>query len=562
MIQTLLAFVAMASGQTTDLRCPVMGSPVNANSPSLEYAGSKFSFCCAGCDANFTKTPEVFLAKRREAKQTVGTFLFDPVSRQRLNIDKAVATADFDSIRYPFISEANKQAFLASPAKYATVPPKESLYCPIGKEEIPTHSMASDYMDHNGVRWFMCCSNCVGVFERGPKDSLVAGLESHVHPIKVVAQAHDHGHQAEPETKSTTKVKFGKYEAVLRIPEGGLYAQKEIDVEFRVTDTTAKDPVEEGFKGVGGIEATAIVTMPSMHGMPPAKPKVHREGVPGDYGIELFFPHGGEYKIDLTLKMPGQAPQKVAFVVDVKDEKPATTPAAQPYTLKVVDWPKQALAGRAIPLKMRVVDSKSGATQKSFDLAHEKRFHLLIASKDLNWFIHEHPVMAKDGTWSIPIKFPAGGDYWVYGDVAPAGKGSRVLIAKVAVQGPKPTWNTKLIPSTQATSGGLQGTLKTHGIEIGKMATLTVELKDAKTGKPAGDTVKWLGAAGHMMIFHQDGKTVVHSHPNETAASTAQVKQGKVSFTGRFPKPGLYKVYAQFSWRGAIRTLGFALEVK
>lgn len=89
-----------------------------------------------------------------------------------------------------------------------------------------------------------------------------------------------------------------------------------------------------------------------------------------------------------------------------------------------------------------------------------------------------------------------------------------------------------------------------------------MKLTDAKTGKPAGDTVKWLGAAGHMMIFHQDGQTVVHSHPAEDKESEALVKEGVVHFSGRFPKPGVYKVYAQFDWHGAVRTLGFAIEVK
>ena len=65
-----------------------------------------------------------------------------------------------------------------------------------------------------------------------------------------------------------TKVNFGKYQAVLRVPDEGLFAQEESDVEFRVVDTTQKDPVKEGFKGVGAIDATATMTMPSMAGMP------------------------------------------------------------------------------------------------------------------------------------------------------------------------------------------------------------------------------------------------------------------------------------------------------
>lgn len=561
MIQTLIAFAAMAIGQTPALKCPVMGSAVASNSPSVEYNGSRFQFCCGGCDANFAKAPGEFLKTQRSAKNTVGVFLFDPVSRQRLDLEKAKTTADFNSIRYPFSTEANKATFLASPQKFATTPPKEALYCPVGKEAVPTYSKASDYVDYDSVRWYMCCAGCGGPFEKDPKKYLVPGIEKHIQVAKPLKHE-SAGHAPIDQPKTITKVKFGKYEANLRIPEEGLFAQEEVDVEFRVTDTTAKDPVEDGFKGVGGIETTAVMTMPSMPGMPEAKPEVHREGVPGDYGIVLYFPHGGDYKIDLALTIPGQAPQKIAFVVDVKDERPANATKPQPYSLNVVDWPTHAMAGSPIPLKLRVLDTKSGAAQKAFDVAHEKQFHLLLASKDLNWFVHEHPTMSSDGTWSVPITFPAGGDYWVYGDVAPSGKGSRVLITKVTVHGDKPTWDTKLALSRTAVDGGLKGELSTQDIQVGRMTTLMVKLADQKTGQPAGDTVKWLGAAGHMMIFHQDGMTVVHSHPAETEESEAQVKRGMVHFTGRFPKPGLYKVYAQFDWRGAVRTLGFAIEVK
>lgn len=561
MIHTLIAFTAMALSQQPALKCPVMGSAIAPNSPSVEYYGSRFQFCCGGCDANFAKAPEEFLKTQRSAKNTVGVFLFDPVSRQRLDLERAKATADFDSIRYPFATEANKAAFLAAPQKFATRPKREALYCPVGKEAVPTYSKASDYVDHDGVRWYMCCAGCGGPFEKDPTKYLVAGIEKNIQVAKSIR--HDSGgHGPDAQPKTISKVKFGKYEAVLRVPEEGLFAQEEVDVEFRVTDTTSKDPVEEGFKGVGSIETTAVMTMPTMPGMPEAKPEVHREGVPGDYGIVLYFPHGGDYKIDLTLAIPGRGPEKVSFVVDVKDERPANASKPQPYSLDVVDWPAHAMAGNEIPLKLRVLDTKSGETQKAFDVAHTMQFHLLLASKDLNWFVHEHPTMAPDGTWSVPIRFPAGGDYWVYGDVAPSGKGSRVLITKVTVHGDKPTWDTKLTLSRVAVDGGLKGELSTQDIQVGRMTTLMVKLTDAQTGQPAGDTVKWLGAAGHMMIFHQDGLNVVHSHPAETEESEAQVKKGMVYFTGRFPKPGLYKVYAQFDWRGAVRTLGFAIEVK
>ena len=562
MTQTIIVFAAMALSQESGIKCPVMGSAVAQNSPTVEYKGARYNFCCGGCDTSFAKAPEEFLKTQRKAGNTVGVFLFDPVSRVRLDSNKAVANADFEGIRYPFQSEASKKAFLASPAKFVAVPAKEALYCPVGKEALPSYAKASDYVDHDGVRWYMCCDGCGGPFAKEPNKYLVGGIEKQIQapkPIKT-SEAHLGGTSAR---EPALKIKSGKYEAELRIPEEGLFAHEEIDVEFRVVDTTAKDPVEVGFKGVGGITATATMTMPSMEGMPAAKPEVHREGVPGDYGIVLFFPHGGEYKIDLNLEIPGGGTEKASFIVAVKDERLEGSGKAQPYRLDVVEWPAHPMAGQSINLKLKVLDTKSGHVQTAFDEAHTKRFHLLLASKDLNWFLHEHPEMAADGTWSVPITFPAGGDYWVYGDVAPSGKGARILISRVTVHGDEPKWDTKLRLNNVAEDGGLRGEIALEGgATVGKTATIMVKLFDAKTGVPVGDTVKFLGAAGHLMIIHEDGQTVVHSHPAEDARSEELVTKGIVHFTGRFSKPGRYKAYAQFDWRGAVRTLGFGIEVK
>lgn len=358
-------------------------------------------------------------------------------------------------------------------------------------------------------------------------------------------------------------VRVGKYVVELRVPDGGLFPGAETDIEFRVTDATQKDPVEDGFKGVANIAATGVISMPSMPGMPEAKPEIHREGVPGEYGIVAYFPHGGDFRIVLTLTPPGDKPFRASFDVGVADKKRATE-QDEPYSLKVIDWPKTAEAGKSVDLHLVVVDSKTGASQAAFDIVHEKQFHLFLASKDFGWFLHEHPIIDPSGTWTLPVTFPAGGEYWVYGDVAPSGKGSRILSTSVSVTGKPPTWDTRLVPSRgPSADGGLVGRIEPleNPIPIGSMTTIRVRLFDEKTGKPAGDTEPWLGAAGHLMIFHEDGQTVVHSHPKEDAESAGLVKKGEVSFTARFPKAGLYRAYAQFQRAGEIKTLGFVLDV-
>ena len=143
----------------------------------------------------------------------------------------------------------------------------------------------------------------------------------------------------------------GRYSVELRLPAEGVYAEEVIDIEFRLTDTTKNDPVL-GAAGVIRAVSAAKVTMPAMPGMPVQTPKIHSEGVPGDYGIECFFPHGGEYRIALKITVPGEAkPIDAAFTVEVKDADNAKNrkPRAKPYYAELLENPNAKAGEPAVP---------------------------------------------------------------------------------------------------------------------------------------------------------------------------------------------------------------------
>lgn len=357
----------------------------------------------------------------------------------------------------------------------------------------------------------------------------------------------------------------GKYVIELRIPNEGIYADEVIDIEFRLTDTSKNDPVL-GAAGVIQASASAKVTMPAMPGMPSQSPKIHSEGVPGDYGIECFFPHGGDYKIALKITVPGEPkPLDVAFTVAVKDAeaKKNRKPTVKPYYAELLENPN-ARAGEATTLRIAIRDTKTKAIVKDFDIAHEQVFHLILVSKDLGWFLHEHPEQQADGTFTYTQTFPAGGDYKLFADVAPKGAGSQVLATPLKVAGAKPTWNTALTPTPMtATVDGITANLdaKNKILPIGRTTPLGFRLTDV-SNKPITDLEPYLGAFGHLMIIHQDGQTFVHSHPQEDAAGIALSKSGTVVFDARFPKAGRYKAWAQFQRAGKVITIPFVFDVK
>ncbi|RYG45368.1 hypothetical protein EON79_12830, partial [bacterium] len=153
-------------------------------------------------------------------------------------------------------------------------------------------------------------------------------------------------------------VKSGEYVVELWPPDEGLFAGENVDVEFGIFDSTKKE-ADGGLAGVPDVAVKAVVTMPSMEGMPPQRPSIHREGRAGVQGLELYFPHGGEYQIALTLTPKGGKPFQAVFKVAVRDERPAKA-AKAPYELRVVDFPKHARSGQPVDLKLRVVDTATG----------------------------------------------------------------------------------------------------------------------------------------------------------------------------------------------------------
>jgi YHS domain-containing protein len=40
--------------------CPVKGNPVEDDTPTVEYNGKTYGFCCPGCDQKFAENPEKY----------------------------------------------------------------------------------------------------------------------------------------------------------------------------------------------------------------------------------------------------------------------------------------------------------------------------------------------------------------------------------------------------------------------------------------------------------------------------------------------------------------------
>jgi YHS domain-containing protein len=163
MLTSLIAFTLLGAAPADGLKCPVMGSNAPAAGSATDYNGVRYRYCCGGCEGMFKEDPAKALKSERVKGLTLGAALFDPVSGKRVTLTNAKGgTSDYHGVRFHFLNAGNKSKFEADPKKYGTMPEKEAMYCPVLKIEMKNYYGANSFVDHEGVRYYLCCDGCYG----------------------------------------------------------------------------------------------------------------------------------------------------------------------------------------------------------------------------------------------------------------------------------------------------------------------------------------------------------------------------------------------------------------
>jgi hypothetical protein len=220
-------------------------------------------------------------------------------------------------------------------------------------------------------------------------------------------------------------------------------------------------------------------------------------------------------------------------------------------------------AGKPVSLTFEI-DDPMGLPVKNLQTVHEKVLHLLVVSKDLSWFSHEHPQLGADGKFTIVLAFPQPGDYILYHDFTPEEVGQQVVQVSMSVAG------TPAAPVALRVDAGQPKSLGGYTVSIDTGSALVTGGEShliytiTKDGTPVTDLQPYLGAMGHLVIISQDLQSFVHSHPHEKEGQGGAGHDAtgpKVDFEASFEKPGLYKGWAQFQHLGKVVTVPFTFEV-
>lgn len=204
-------------------------------------------------------------------------------------------------------------------------------------------------------------------------------------------------------------------------------------------------------------------------------------------------------------------------------------------------------AGAPSQLRFRVLDG-NGQPVRSFDLEHERRMHVIVVRRDLTGFQHLHPVMAADGTWTVPVRIEEPGPYRLLADFSSGGE-RRVLGVDLAAAG---AYAPRPLPAPAATApvDGYTVALRRDSTAAGAVTfTFRVE-RGGRLVTPG----HYLGALGHLVVLREGDLAFVHAHPDEEAAGP------DVTFSSALPSAGRYRLFLQFAHGGSVHTASFTVE--
>jgi hypothetical protein len=241
-------------------------------------------------------------------------------------------------------------------------------------------------------------------------------------------------------------------------------------------------------------------------------------------------------------------------------------PGGGPSGEVVVDLqltPRALQPARQGTLSIFLRDKDTGLPIGGLEQVSERPLHLFVVSRDLEYFAHLHPALLGDGSLRMPFTVPHGGFYQLYFDFMPRGGTPQLLQRSFGTAGFKGHISSArlavdLAPKTDKTiSVELQ--LPVDGLVAGRKESFRCVLTDSRSHRAVVDLEQYLGASGHVFAIAEDLEYAAHSHP---VSDFSDASGPNVMFEALFPRPGMYRVWAQFKRFDQLSVVSFTVPVR
>lgn len=205
--------------------------------------------------------------------------------------------------------------------------------------------------------------------------------------------------------------------------------------------------------------------------------------------------------------------------------------ATDRHDLKLELNPSALRAGQTGEIGFKILGA-GGEPVTTFEVEHTKQIHLIVVNKSLTAFHHVHPKVSGHGTWRVPLRPRAPGEYRVIADVRHEGR-KLALTGDLTVEG----------DPRASVDGPREAEFVPQKLEAGVATTLEF--------RAPGRTQQYLGAAGHLVILSEGDLEYLHVHPNEN----------ELAFEASFPRAGKYVMFLEYKRGGEVRLARFEVSV-
>jgi hypothetical protein len=213
--------------------------------------------------------------------------------------------------------------------------------------------------------------------------------------------------------------------------------------------------------------------------------------------------------------------------------------------------------GQAQDYRFRIV-GPGGTPQTQYAVDQTKLLHFYGIRADLTGFVHVHPTLGSDGTWTAPLPMTATGPYRLYAAFIArdnSGKSHDLVLSREAMVAG---------PYVASPLTGTSSSVEVDGYTV-RMTSASIsstssqfKLHFDRAGQPVKDLEPYLDTFAHLTAFRKGDLAFAHLHPMGTTGAA----QGgpELSFHAELPGAGDYRVFIEFQAGGQLHTTAMTIH--
>ncbi len=182
-----------------------------------------------------------------------------------------------------------------------------------------------------------------------------------------------------------------------------------------------------------------------------------------------------------------------------------------------------------VTVKLRVTHTQTGkpVTAEELAIVHTEKLHLFVVDQSLKDYQHIHPQPTNEpGVFEYTFTPKTSNHYMSWADLELLTDRKQHRLKTVMAGQTNRSGAAYIIPTTGGTQNGVTCEWKCDKpLQAGQDNPVEITLKDP-SGKPITDLEPIMGAFIHLVGFSADGKTMIHTHPEEKDPASANERGG------------------------------------